>query len=84
MARNLYAREHYHEGLEEHVGRHGFLLELVEAGDPAAVLAELAVHGERSFSDSPNSCRQDSGSQKSGSQNAEAQSKVGRRSARSS
>jgi DNA-binding GntR family transcriptional regulator len=55
MARNLYAREHYHEGLEEHVGRHRHLLELVEAGDPAAVLAELAVHGERSFSDPQNS-----------------------------
>jgi DNA-binding GntR family transcriptional regulator len=64
MARNLYAREHYHEGLEEHVGRHRFLLELVEAGDPAAVLAELAVHGERSFSDSPNSGSQNGGSQK--------------------
>lgn len=51
MARNLYAREHYHEGLPEHVARHRYLLELVEAGDPAAVLAELAVHGERSFSE---------------------------------
>lgn len=54
MARNLYAREHYHEGLEEHVRRHRYLLELVEAGDPAAVLAELAVHGERSFNDPQN------------------------------
>ena len=51
MARNLYAREHFYEDLHEHVGRHRTLLELVEAGDPAAVLAELAVHGERSFSD---------------------------------
>jgi DNA-binding GntR family transcriptional regulator len=51
MARNLYAREHYHEDLNEHVARHRFLLDLVEAGDPAAVLAELAVHGERSFSE---------------------------------
>jgi DNA-binding GntR family transcriptional regulator len=51
MARNLYAREHYYEDLHEHVARHRTLLELVEAGDPTAVLAELAVHGERSFSD---------------------------------
>lgn len=51
MARNLYAREHYYEDLHEHVARHRTLLELVEAGDPAAVLAELAVHGERSFND---------------------------------
>jgi DNA-binding GntR family transcriptional regulator len=51
MARNLYAREHYYEDLHEHVARHRKLLELVEAGDPDAVLAELAVHGERSFSD---------------------------------
>jgi DNA-binding GntR family transcriptional regulator len=51
MARNLYVREHFHEDLAEHVRRHRFLLELVEAGDPAAVLAELAVHGERSFSE---------------------------------
>jgi DNA-binding GntR family transcriptional regulator len=51
MARNLYAREHYYEDLHEHVARHRKLLDLVEAGDPAAVLAELAVHGERSFSD---------------------------------
>lgn len=51
MARNLYAREHFYEDLHEHVARHRTLLDLVEAGDPAAVLAELAVHGERSFSD---------------------------------
>jgi DNA-binding GntR family transcriptional regulator len=49
MARNLYAREHFYEDLHEHVARHRKLLDLVEAGDPAAVLAELAVHGERSF-----------------------------------
>jgi len=54
MARNLYAREHYHEDLNEHVARHRFLLDLVEAGDPTAVLAELAVHGERSFSEIQN------------------------------
>ncbi|ADB32650.1 transcriptional regulator, GntR family [Kribbella flavida DSM 17836] len=51
MARNLYAREHFYEDLSEHVARHRKLLDLVEAGDPAAVLAELAVHGERSFSE---------------------------------
>lgn len=51
MARNLYVRERYHESLVDHVGRHRFLLELIEAGDPQAVLAELAVHGERSFTD---------------------------------
>lgn len=50
MARNLYVREHFHEDLGEHVGRHRALLQLIEAGDPAAVLAALAVHGERSFS----------------------------------
>ena len=49
MALNLYARERYHEGLKEHVARHRHLLELVEQGDPDAVLKELAVHGERSF-----------------------------------
>ncbi|WP_460654923.1 GntR family transcriptional regulator [Kribbella endophytica] len=51
MARNLYAREHFYEDLHEHVARHRKLLDLVEAGDPAAVLAELAVHGERSFNE---------------------------------
>ena len=49
MARNLYTREHEYEDLPTHVGRHRYLLELIEAGDPDAVLAELAVHGERSF-----------------------------------
>ena len=49
MARNLYTREHEYEDLPTHVGRHRHLLELIEAGDPDAVLAELAVHGERSF-----------------------------------
>ena len=49
MARNLYVREHEYEDLATHVGRHRHLLEVIEAGDPAAVLAELAVHGERSF-----------------------------------
>jgi DNA-binding GntR family transcriptional regulator len=49
MARNLYTREHEYEDLPTHVARHRHLLELIEAGDADAVLAELAVHGERSF-----------------------------------
>jgi DNA-binding GntR family transcriptional regulator len=49
MSRNLIARERFYEDLGEHVGRHRALLELVEAGDQRAALAELAVHGERSF-----------------------------------
>ncbi len=55
MARNLHAREHYYEDLETHVQRHRHLLELIEVGDPDAVLAELAVHGERSFMQEPGS-----------------------------
>jgi DNA-binding GntR family transcriptional regulator len=51
MSRNLDARERHHENLVEHVQRHRHLLELIEAGDPQAVLAELAVHGERSFAE---------------------------------
>ncbi|WP_222710808.1 GntR family transcriptional regulator [Quadrisphaera setariae] len=49
MARNLYTRENEYEDLVTHVKRHRRLLEVVETGDPQAVLAELAVHGERSF-----------------------------------
>lgn len=49
MARNLYTREHEYEDLVTHVGRHRRLLEVIEGGDRDAVLAELAVHGERSF-----------------------------------
>lgn len=49
MAMNLYAREHYYEDLAKHVRRHRDLLEVIEAGDPKAVLDELAKHGERSF-----------------------------------
>lgn len=49
MARNLYVREHYFEDLDSHVERHGHLLRLIEEGVPAAVHAEMAVHGERSF-----------------------------------
>jgi DNA-binding GntR family transcriptional regulator len=51
MSRNLDARERHYENLVEHVRRHRYLLELIEAGDPQAVLAELAVHGERSFAE---------------------------------
>jgi DNA-binding GntR family transcriptional regulator len=50
MARNLYVRERYYEDLEAHVARHRHLLDLIEAGDPRRVLDELAIHGERSFS----------------------------------
>jgi DNA-binding GntR family transcriptional regulator len=49
MIRNLETREHEYEDLVSHVARHRHLLDIVEAGDPDAVLAELAVHGERSF-----------------------------------
>ena len=49
MAMNLFAREHYYEDLARHVQRHRVLLDVIEAGDPAAVLHELAAHGERSF-----------------------------------
>ena len=51
MSRNLDTRERYYESLVEHVARHRYLLELIEAGDPQAVLDELAVHGERSFAE---------------------------------
>jgi len=49
MSRNLIARERFYEDLNEHVRRHRYLFELVESGDQQAALAELAVHGERSF-----------------------------------
>lgn len=53
MAMNLYVRETKYENLDEHVARHRHLLEIIEAGDAKAVLAELAVHGERSFTLDP-------------------------------
>ena len=53
MSRNLIARERYFETLVEHAARHRYLVELIEAGDPAAVRAELAVHGERSVTAYP-------------------------------
>jgi DNA-binding GntR family transcriptional regulator len=57
MSRNLIARERFYEDLHEHVERHRHLLELVESGDAAAALAELAVHGERSFEAEPSLMR---------------------------
>lgn len=53
MSRNLVTRERYYESLVEHVDRHRELLEIIEAGDPAAVREALANHGERSFAKSP-------------------------------
>ncbi len=53
MGMNLYAREHYYEDLAEHVRRHKVLLDVIEKGDPAAVLAQFATHGERSFTKHP-------------------------------
>jgi DNA-binding GntR family transcriptional regulator len=53
MSRNLIVRERYYEDLEEHVERHRVLLKLVESGDSAAALAELAAHGAYSFRDVP-------------------------------
>ncbi|SMH48839.1 transcriptional regulator, GntR family [Rathayibacter oskolensis] len=49
MSRNLIARERFYEDLDEHVARHRHLLDVVSAGDVAAALAELAVHGAGSF-----------------------------------
>jgi DNA-binding GntR family transcriptional regulator len=49
MSRNLIARERFYEDLAVHVARHRQLLDLVASGDQQAALAELAVHGERSF-----------------------------------
>ncbi len=49
MAMNLYARENFYEDLLTHVERHRQLLEVIETGDPDAVLEALAAHGERSF-----------------------------------
>lgn len=40
-----------HETLAGDVDRHARLLEIVEAGEPEAVLTELATHGDRSFLD---------------------------------
>lgn len=61
MAMNLYVREHEYESLDEHVARHRHLLEVIEAGDPDAVLAELAVHGERSFTEKKHFRKEQSG-----------------------
>jgi DNA-binding GntR family transcriptional regulator len=48
MALNRRVREE-HESLSGDVARHARLLSIVESGDPDAVLAELAAHGDRSF-----------------------------------
>ncbi|SEF98667.1 transcriptional regulator, GntR family [Saccharopolyspora kobensis] len=50
MALNRKARQD-RESLTEDVARHRRLLEIIDAGDPAAVLAELAAHGDRTFLD---------------------------------
>jgi len=49
MARNLIVREQFYEDLPQHAARHRTLFEVVESGNREAALAELAVHGERSF-----------------------------------
>ncbi|TDD79754.1 FCD domain-containing protein, partial [Saccharopolyspora karakumensis] len=50
MALNRRAREE-HETLDGDVARHTHLLEIIDTGDPEAVLDELATHGDRSFLD---------------------------------
>lgn len=50
MALNRRAREE-HETLDGDVARHSHLLEIIDTGDPVAVLDELATHGDRSFLD---------------------------------
>ncbi|MBQ0924089.1 GntR family transcriptional regulator [Saccharopolyspora endophytica] len=50
MALNRRAREE-HETLDGDVARHTHLLEIIDTGDPQAVLDELATHGDRSFLD---------------------------------
>jgi DNA-binding GntR family transcriptional regulator len=51
MAFNLTLRQRAQHDPAESVGRHEILLELIEGGDPEAVLHELARHGDRSFLD---------------------------------
>ena len=48
MAMNSLTRRR-DETIEEHVERHRRLFRLIEAGDPKEVLAELAVHGDRTY-----------------------------------
>ncbi|KAA5834253.1 GntR family transcriptional regulator [Saccharopolyspora hirsuta] len=50
MALNRKARQD-RESLGQDVARHQRLLEIIDAGDPEAVLAELAAHGDRTFLD---------------------------------
>jgi DNA-binding GntR family transcriptional regulator len=49
MARNLIARERFHEDLVAHVARHRDLLAIVEHGSLPEALEALATHGEGSF-----------------------------------
>ncbi len=49
MATNTRVREQQNETLTANVERHRRLLEVVESGDPEAVLAELEGHGDRTF-----------------------------------
>jgi DNA-binding GntR family transcriptional regulator len=51
MAINLRAREELYGDPQDAVRRHKRLLDLIEAGDPEAVKAEIEVHGDRSFMD---------------------------------
>lgn len=49
MAANTQVRERHQETLAENVARHRLLLDLVEAGDRAAALAELERHGDHAY-----------------------------------
>ncbi len=49
MAVNLDFRQGVHKDPEDPARRHQTLLDLMESGDVGAVVAELAVHGDRSF-----------------------------------
>jgi DNA-binding GntR family transcriptional regulator len=51
IVRNNELRERLFESLEENVERHRRLLALIESGDRGAVLAELAVHGDRTLAE---------------------------------
>jgi DNA-binding GntR family transcriptional regulator len=51
MAFNLALRQRARHDPAESLNRHAVLLELIEAGDPNAVLRELEHHGDRSFLD---------------------------------
>ncbi|MEU0491208.1 GntR family transcriptional regulator [Nocardiopsis sp. NPDC006139] len=51
MVLNRHARAHRNETAASNVLRHHRLLRVIEEGDPQAVLAELARHGDRTFLD---------------------------------